>query len=114
MNTAEDREIKVILAELQEEIRRHRLALGDLGAMPPLDPLARVREKQAVNPHLPIGWPVMPRGLVPKLVAYTQKVVRRLLRWYINPIVAQQNEFNTAATDLLASLQVRVDELTAR
>lgn len=114
MNTAEDREIKVILAELQEEIRHHRLALGDLGAMPPLDPLARVREKQAVNPHLPIGWPVMPRGLVPKLVAYTQKVVRRLLRWYINPIVAQQNEFNTAATDLLASLQVRVDELTAR
>lgn len=114
MSTADDPEIKAILAELQEEIRRHRLALGDLGALPPPDPLARVREKQAVNPHLPIGWPVMPRGLIPKLVAYTQKIVRRLLRWYINPIVAQQNEFNSAATDLLASQQTRLDQLTSQ
>lgn len=114
MNTADDQEIKAILTELQEEIRRHRLALGDLGALPPPDPLARVREKQAVNPHLPIGWPVMPRGLIPKLIAYTQKIVRRLLRWYINPIVAQQNEFNSAATELLASQQARLDELTSR
>ncbi len=112
MSTTDDQEIKAILAELQEEIRRHRLALGDLGALPPPDPLARIREKQAVNPHLPIGWPVMPPGLIPKLVAYAQKIVRRLLRWYINPIVAQQNEFNAAATDLLASHQARLDALT--
>ena len=112
MSSTEDREIRAILVELQEEIRRHRLALGDLGAMPPPDPLARVREKQAVNPHLPIGWPVMPPGLVPKLVAYAQKIVRRLLRWYINPIVAQQNEFNAAVTDLLASQQARLDQLS--
>lgn len=112
LSTTDDQEIKAILAELQEEIRRHRLALGDLGALPPPDPLARVREKQAVNPHLPIGWPVMPPGLIPKLVAYAQKIMRRLLRWYINPIVAQQNEFNAAATDLLASHQARLDELT--
>ncbi len=111
MSVSEDREIKAILSELQEEIRRHRLVLGDLGAMPPPDPLARVREKQTVNPHLPIGWPVMPPGLIPKLVAYAQKIVRRLLRWYINPIVAQQNEFNAAVTDLLASQQARLDEL---
>lgn len=114
MSTVDDPEIKAILAELQEEIRRHRLALGDLGALPSPDPLARVREKQAVNPHLPIGWPVMPRGLIPKLVAYTQKIVRRLLRWYINPIVAQQNEYNAAATDLLASQQTRLDQLTSQ
>lgn len=114
MNTADDQEIKAILAQLQEEIRRHRLALGDLGALPLPDPLARVREKQAVNPHLPIGWPTMPPGLIPKLIAYTQKIVRRLLRWYINPIVAQQNEFNAAATDLFASQQTRLDELASR
>lgn len=111
MSDSEEREIRAILADLQEEIRRHRLALGDLGAAPRPDPLTRVRECQTVNPHLPIGWPVMPRGLLPKLGAYAQKITRRLLRWYINPIVAQQNAFNAAAVDTLATLQARIDEL---
>lgn len=54
----------------------------------------------------------MPKGLLPKLSAYTQKITRRLLRWYINPIVAQQNEYNAAVTEVLANLCRQVDEHT--
>lgn len=114
MNDAEEREIRAILADLQDEIHRHRLALGEAGAVSPPNPMMRVREKQAVNPHLPIGWPVMPRGIVAKLIAYAQKITRRLLRWYINPIVAQQNAFNAAITDLCALLQSSSEEHAQR
>jgi SAM-dependent methyltransferase len=114
LNDTELQEVRGILTDLQAEIRRHRVAIGAMEVIAPPDPLFQVREKQVVNPHLPIGWPVMPRGLRARLVAYVQKIVRRLLRWYINPLVAQQNEYNLAATDLLASLQGATEELRER
>jgi hypothetical protein len=112
--------IQEIVAELQAEVRRYQ---SDSPAEPRVaesrvfggvsegnaDALARLRLYQHVNSHLPIGWPDMPPGLLPKLRAYAQKVVRRLLRWYINPLVDQQNLFNTAATEVLASLELRVE-----
>jgi len=45
-----------------------------------------------VEPHRPIAWPHWPPGVWPKAVALYRKIVRRLLSWYINPIVEQQNE----------------------
>jgi hypothetical protein len=56
----------------------------------------QVHATARVNPHWPIAWPTWPPGLWPKVEALLQKVVRRLLRWYINPIVEQQNRFNSA------------------
>jgi hypothetical protein len=66
-----------------------------------------------VNPHLPIAWPDWPKGLGPKIVAFTQKVLRRLLRWYINPIVEQQNRFNVAVAQALDVLGRELDRLQA-
>jgi hypothetical protein len=63
-----------------------------------------MRESAVVNPHLPIAWPTWPKGLRPKIVALLQKVVRRLLRWYINPIVEQQNHFNAATVQAVDAL----------
>lgn len=104
MSHSEPEELEATLLALQQVIRQHRQASVEPFPIPPADPLARVRERQVVNPHLPIGWPVMPAGMRARLIAYAQKVVRRLLRWYINPIVAQQNEFNAAVTDLLETV----------
>jgi hypothetical protein len=56
----------------------------------------QVHATARVNPHWPIAWPDWPPGLRPKIEALLQKVVRRLLRWYINPIVEQQNRYNSA------------------
>jgi len=102
-NAADVSNIQAILDNLKEEIRQHRLVLGDVAAEPS-DPLARVRQFQRVNSHLPIGWPVMPQGLIARLVAYAQKITRRLLRWYINPLVDQQNQYNAAVADVLQAL----------
>jgi len=120
MNEPESSSVQEIVAELQAEVRRQQRALepeshGVGGAQSrgvgedDADPLARVRFYQHVNSHLPIGWPDMPPGLLPKLRAYAQKIARRLLRWYINPLVDQQNVFNTAVTEALVSLSLRVE-----
>jgi hypothetical protein len=112
--------IQEIVADLQAEVRRYqpdsparpgaaesRGTVG--GGAGGSDALARVRLYQHVNSHLPIGWPDMPPGLLPKLRAYAQKIVRLLLRWYINPLVDQQNQFNSAVTEFLSSLELRVE-----
>ena len=96
-------EIRVaeVLQRLREEVRRQRtmnVSLPTQGG--PVD-LEKVRATKWVNPHLPIAWPTWPPGIWPKLVALAQKVTRRLLRWYINPIVEQQNAFNDAVFNAL-------------
>jgi 2-polyprenyl-3-methyl-5-hydroxy-6-metoxy-1,4-benzoquinol methylase len=105
-----DSEADDILRDLEREIRLHRLALGRQGPLAQSDALARVREGQWVNPHLPIGWPAMPKGLFAKLQAYTKKIARRLLRWYINPLVEQQNAYNRAVAEALDELVVSIHE----
>lgn len=54
-----------------------------------------------VNSHLPLLWEDMVIG---RLRSFVQRVVRRLLRWYINPIVDQQNMFNAAAARAITLL----------
>jgi hypothetical protein len=111
-------DIREIVAELQAEVGRYQpdspaepgaAESRFPGGVGDSDALARVRLYQHVNSHLPIGWPDMPPGLLPKMRAYAQKIVRRLLRWYINPLVDQQNLFNTAVTEVLSSLSLRVE-----
>ncbi len=107
------------LRELKDEVRRQRHELrgeGALGAADALGPVSldAVQSSARVNPHLPIAWPEWPPGIIPKLVALLQKVTRRLLRWYINPIVAQQNEFNTATAQALTELAVEMRAGDAR
>lgn len=110
MSASSPSDVRGIVSDLQKEIRRHRLPLGDPGRMYPLGPLDNLRRYQRVNPHLPIGWPVMPKGLLPKLAAYAKKIVRRLLRWYINPLVDQQNDYNASATEVITTLQAQAQE----
>ena len=62
-----------------------------------------------VEPHRPIAWPHWPPGVLPKIVALCQKVLRRLLSWYINPIVEQQNAINAA---LLHTAETLAQEVT--
>jgi hypothetical protein len=51
-------------------------------------------------------WPIQGVGLVGRVIAVLQKLTRRLLRWYINPIVEQQNAFNDAA---LRAMRLMID-----
>jgi O-antigen chain-terminating methyltransferase len=100
-----------VLSRLKEEIRRQKPPDTDTSRPEKTISLRRVYATTYVNPHLPIGWPEMPQGILPKIAAIVQKVVRRLLRWYINPIVEQQNAYNSAVTTVLQSMVQQLEAL---
>ncbi|MGI6367135.1 MAG: hypothetical protein ACOX2L_02045 [Anaerolineae bacterium] len=84
-----------VLDDLRREVSKYVLVPREETVVAIDSPvLAQLRERKIVNSHLPIGWPVMPKGILNKLIAYAKKITRALLRWYINPIVDQQNRFN--------------------
>lgn len=94
-------DVAAILAELREQIRerRARLTVGDGSGSHALNLAELRRSVESVNDtwfvsaHLPITWETR---IVGRLGAYTKRIVRVLLRWYINPIIEQQNRFNSA------------------
>ena len=67
-----------------------------------LEPQLGLRER--VSAH----WPLPATTLPQRVVALVNKLVRRYLRWYINPIVEQQNAANAATTVALLAL-IRLD-----
>ncbi|CAN5737726.1 hypothetical protein BH23CHL2_BH23CHL2_15070 [soil metagenome] len=67
--------------------------------------LADARQRANVNAHWGIApsWPMLGRVEV-----LTKRVMRILLRWYINPIVEQQNEFNLSVLGVLYELEAQL------
>lgn len=111
--TYSPRETARILRQLKRELRSQRLR-DETGQSPRMTTvLAEVGITSEVNPHQPIAWPDWPKGLLPKAVALIQKVVRRLLRWYIDPLVKEQNQFNAAVTMTLGALVQENKQLRA-
>jgi hypothetical protein len=104
---------KRVLGELASLLSETEVVLGgplsEQGGL-----LARLDELKWINPHLPIGWPVMPKRLVPKLAAYLKKIVRVALRWYINPLVEQQNRYNETLADTCRALSQELARLESR
>ena len=91
----DEAEVQRALADLEQRVRqRRRLMMGD-GAAGGVkhDAWRDVTDNWHVSAHLPITWSV---PVVGRAVALIKRTVRLLLRWYINPIVDQQNDFNGA------------------
>jgi hypothetical protein len=61
-----------------------------------------------VDPHPPIAWPEWPPGVWPKVTALFQKLTRRFLRWYIYPLVEEQNDINAVLLHAVESLAQEV------
>jgi hypothetical protein len=112
-------QVAEVLEQLKMEVRHQRPRDGGSTPLPgepaPVvtrpETLEQVQATMRVNPHLPIAWPNWPKGLWPKIVALVQKLVRRLLSWYINPIVEQQNRNNAAVAQALDMLWGEVVQL---
>ncbi len=68
---------------------------------------AELERWAVVSAHLPLGGD----GRGAAVLALSRRAVRFLLRWYINPIVEQQNRFNAAAVSLDALDRARAREL---
>jgi hypothetical protein len=106
--TTQDKDVADVIADIRTRVRDRRASAA--GGVASADDLA-FSEMQAtvqdvnvnarVNSHLPLLWEDMVVGRLRSLV---QRVVRRLLRWYINPIVDQQNVYNAASAKALTLL----------
>jgi hypothetical protein len=64
--------------------------------------LARVSAHWGIASNAPLVGP---------LLVYWRRALRIMLRWYINPIVEQQNAFNQAVSRALFDLQSENEEL---
>ena len=53
------------------------------------------------------------RPLVGPSVRVAKRVMRRALRWYVGPMMAQQSEFNHAVLDLIEKLRLQIEQLSA-
>lgn len=111
MSTEQPIDVGAILQQLRRDVRAARDTLSDdsphvaqLGV--DLDELreavAEVEALRAVSAHWPLTWHT-PRQ---RAEVFVQRLIRRALRWYIAPIVEQQNAYNNAVA---RALQLLVD-----
>jgi hypothetical protein len=98
------------LEELRSEVkvRREKLHGSELSELRAL--VRQVNERWNVSAHLPITWGGPP--LVGRGIAYAKRAARLLLRWYINPIVEQQNNYNAAVTRAFLQTNAYLEQLT--
>ena len=102
--TTQDQEIATALEAIRSRVLARRAALGASEEQSLSEMQAALQDVNAharVNSHLPLLWEDMVVGRLRSLV---QRLVRRLLRWYINPIVDQQNVYNAASANALTLL----------
>jgi hypothetical protein len=103
-------DVAAIVEQLRQEVRRRREGLledsihqleSSFDEVELARSLEEVRANQGVSAHWPIVW----KTPLQAFFALIQRFTRRFLRWYINPIVEQQNACN-AATERTLSLLV--------
>jgi len=101
-------DVQVLFERLKHEVERAGAGDGTL----------RSRARTAAERFWPVSAerPIERRPGARGLVAYPVKqVLRRLMRWYVEPLAAEQRGFNDAALKLLDDLSERLDrELAAR
>lgn len=54
------------------------------------------------------------RKLIGSSIVFAKKVVRKLLKWYINPITLQQTSFNNAATSAIGKISKLIEEIIGK
>lgn len=70
--------------------------------------IARLRTPATVEIEFPSG---SDRPVAGPAVRLAKRIVRRGLRWYVKPIIDQQNRFNHAVLDLAERLRLQNEQL---
>lgn len=113
---SDDTDVASILTQLRKEVRARRQALSadeqSSASRNALDrELQRCAEQLEITRVVSAHWPLTGRTLFERTKNLVNKVIRRYLRWYINPIVEQQNQFNDVAARTLRLLVEAHQEL---
>ncbi len=104
-----------ILATLRAEVQAQRAtyAADAVADDARVRDLRRAAEELEYTRVVSAHWPIEGRTVLEQGWAFVNKVVRRYLRWYINPIVEQQNAYNDASARTIRLLIEANSELRA-
>lgn len=103
MNNTPANEIDVaaLLAALRAEVRARRLSPDQTELSAVEQELRRSLDDIELHRVVSAHWPLISHSLPQRAINLVNKIVRRGLRWYINPIVEQQNAYNDAVARTL-------------
>jgi hypothetical protein len=106
-------DVAALFRQLQEEVSRlgPRRAGGDGPSAARVNARAMAGRLWRVSADRPIGGRAGAAGAVMRPV---KLVVRKLARWYVEPVFADQRAYNDAALKLIDDLQEQVEALQAR
>jgi hypothetical protein len=114
--TDEEADIAAIFARLQHEVRRGRGTSNGQNTQhvrrARLASRAEAERAWAVSAERPIEHPP-DRRLRRFALAPVKRALRKLMRWYVEPLAYDQRSFNAATLRLLDDLQEQVDRLRA-
>jgi SAM-dependent methyltransferase len=113
--TAQEAELETILARLREEVDRSEGEAGGTNGAGRFAPRRREAEQLwAVSADRPFQHRPGPYGRLRGLALSPLKsVVRKAMRWYVEPLAADQRRFNAAVLKLVDSLWARGDRQQA-
>ena len=104
-------DVAALFEQLKVVVRRSGAAPGEHGAGGAEDRLAARGDAERL-------WPVsadrnlqLRPGFRGKLANPPKAVLRKLMRWYVEPVAYDQRSFNAAALRLIDDLETRVAEL---
>ena len=106
-------DVAALLKEIRVAAEQRRSSLApDAPAEPALSDvdlrrlLSEVEATRVVSAH----WPLHADTWLQRIVVFFNKLVRRGLRWYINPIAEQQNAANDATVRALHGVVTTLEE----
>jgi hypothetical protein len=108
-----DAEIAAIFTRLQNEVRRRPGGVGERRTEPvarvALPARAQAERAWAVSAERPIE--LRPGGSRSRRAVFApvKRVLRKLMRWYVEPVAAQQRAFNLAILTLVDELAERTE-----
>jgi len=105
-------EIAAIFARLKDEVRNRPAEGGTrgLGSAAYSEPAARLRAERtwSVSAERPFQNPPDQGLLRRNLAAPVKRVLRKSMRWYVEPLAAEQRSFNLAILTLVDELAEQV------
>ncbi len=107
-------DVAALFEQLKDEVRRSGAAPGDTGAGGDEDRLAARAEAERLWP-VSADRPLQLRpGLSGRLANPAKAVLRKLMRWYVEPLAYDQRSFNASALRLIDDLEARVADLESQ
>lgn len=110
-----EHEVDLIVARLRDELSPRPVADDAGGGGSPWSARMQAERFWAVTADRPFLSRPGPWGRLRGLLLTPPKLVlRKLMRWYVEPALAQQRDFNSSVLGALDQLNERVDELARR